>query len=143
MRLADFSFRQREKFLYRYIYFDDWELELRVEAFLPPKAKQFYPTCIAGNRAAPIEDCGGPKRFFELKDHYSFFHIDSRMYEIINDGNIAENRWDNEDEVRTYLFWLNVGRLERRELNQRLRQRFSKKTADLESEATLSGGLIP
>lgn len=143
VELGAFAFRQREKFVYRYNYYDRWELELRVEAFLAREADQFYPTCIAGKRAALAENCGGPKRFLELKDHYSFFHIASRMNEIIQDENLAENRWDYEEEIRAYLYWLNVDRFARRELNQHLRQRFGQKAAGLSNLVASPGGLVP
>lgn len=44
---------------YVYDYGDSWELTLRLEAVLPHEPGTRSATCVAGERAAPPEDCGG------------------------------------------------------------------------------------
>lgn len=52
--------KEKIKFRYHYDFGDDWRHEILVEKILPPKAGQDYPLCIAGKRACPPEDVGGP-----------------------------------------------------------------------------------
>lgn len=47
------------KFVYEYDFGDSWRHELLVEAVQEPRAGSRYPTCLAGKRACPPEDCGG------------------------------------------------------------------------------------
>jgi len=60
-----------------YIYdFGDWfEHEVKLEKILPRENNTHYPNCIAGKRACPPEDCGGPGAYMEfiqmLKDPQS------------------------------------------------------------------------
>jgi hypothetical protein len=55
-----------ERFLYEYDFTDGWEHQVRMERFIPQAP--LYPKCIAGSRAAPPEDCGGPIAFQERRD---------------------------------------------------------------------------
>lgn len=51
----------RPRFLYHYDFGDDWLHQIIVEErFEPEDATTHYPVCIAGERACPPEDCGGP-----------------------------------------------------------------------------------
>jgi Plasmid pRiA4b ORF-3-like protein len=59
IRLADFCFRVRERFLYEYDFADNWQHDLRVEQILEAEARRIYPVCTGGKRAAPPEECGG------------------------------------------------------------------------------------
>jgi len=47
-------------FRYVYDFGDGWEHTIEVEDVLPAESKVKYPRCIAGKRACPPEDCGGP-----------------------------------------------------------------------------------
>ena len=67
MRLTRFALRVRERFLYEYDFTDGWQLEVRVEAILPLKSRRTYPVCLAGKRAAPPEECGGPWAYLRLR----------------------------------------------------------------------------
>ena len=49
-----------KKFTYTYDFGDTWEHVLQVEKTLPVEADVRYPRCLAGARACPPEDCGGP-----------------------------------------------------------------------------------
>jgi hypothetical protein len=46
----------------RYVYDmgDSWEHTIKVEKTLAAKSGVDYPCCVAGERACPPEDCGGP-----------------------------------------------------------------------------------
>jgi hypothetical protein len=45
--------------IYEYDFGDGWEHSILLEAILPPVRGGRYPTCVAGERACPPEDCGG------------------------------------------------------------------------------------
>ena len=63
---ADFQLRkiapkEKAKFIYEYDFGDSWRHEVLVEKILPPDPDARYPiVCLAGKRACPPEDCGGP-----------------------------------------------------------------------------------
>jgi hypothetical protein len=52
--------KEKTKFLYHYDFGDDWVHEVVVEKIGPPEPGRDYPACVAGKRACPPEDCGGP-----------------------------------------------------------------------------------
>lgn len=54
------------KLVYRYDYGDDWEHVVEVEDVTSPDHCLSYPLCIAGARACPPEDCGGPFSYGEF-----------------------------------------------------------------------------
>ncbi len=58
-RLCDVA-KVKTKFLYEYDFGDGWEHTLVVEKSLPGNPQVRYPVCLAGKRACPPEDCGGP-----------------------------------------------------------------------------------
>jgi len=116
--LNRFQFRPRERFLYEYDFFDQWEHEIRIEQILPFDAKKQYPICIGGANAAPPEDCGGPARFLALKHHFNAGYIWHRLLEMIDEnGSIGDYR----AELRTFLYWAAVGKYDRRKANKRLK----------------------
>lgn len=57
-KLKDFPLHEKDHFQYTYDFGDDWKHKLTVEKIteLGPE----HPTCLAGKRNAPPEDCGGP-----------------------------------------------------------------------------------
>jgi hypothetical protein len=65
-RLEDVISGQKMKFRYEYDFGDGWEHEILVEKVLPPEDGVRYPVCIAGARACPPEDCGGPPGYANL-----------------------------------------------------------------------------
>jgi len=56
------------RFGYTYDFGDDWEHTVTIEKTLPAAQGTVYPTCVAGKRACPPEDCGGPWGYQELLD---------------------------------------------------------------------------
>lgn len=55
-----------DKFYYVYDFGDDWRHEIEIEAILAPDPNGYYPSCIAGARACPPEDCGGVPGYSRL-----------------------------------------------------------------------------
>jgi Plasmid pRiA4b ORF-3-like protein len=55
-----------KKFTYTYDFGDSWDHVIEVEKTLPAEAGVRYPRCVAGKRACPPEDCGGPWGYAEL-----------------------------------------------------------------------------
>lgn len=51
---------------YDYDFGDDWRHKILLEEILPAVPLVEYPLCIAGKRACPPEDCGGPWGYEDL-----------------------------------------------------------------------------
>jgi hypothetical protein len=66
IRLASVLPGKGASLLYQYDYGDDWEHLVEVEDVTRPDRRLSYPLCIAGARACPPEDCGGPLGYQEL-----------------------------------------------------------------------------
>lgn len=64
--LQDVISQPKKKFRYIYDFGDDWQHEILVEKITLPEPKQRYPSCLAGARACPPEDCGGIWGYEEL-----------------------------------------------------------------------------
>jgi hypothetical protein len=60
--------RPRSKLRYTYDFGDSWEHEIVLEKILPPEPNRAYPSCVAGERQGPPEDCGGLPGFYNLLD---------------------------------------------------------------------------
>jgi len=58
--------REKEKLHYLYDFGDSWEHEMLVEKILTLEKGKQYPVCLAGKRACPPEDCGGPAGYENL-----------------------------------------------------------------------------
>ncbi|MFZ1414925.1 MAG: plasmid pRiA4b ORF-3 family protein [Defluviicoccus sp.] len=54
------------RFTYTYDFGDDWEHAVQIEKIEPALEGGVYPVCIAGKRACPPEDCGGPWGYQDL-----------------------------------------------------------------------------
>ncbi|HBV96459.1 MAG TPA: hypothetical protein DEF36_05400 [Desulfotomaculum sp.] len=55
----------RDSFTYEYDFGDGWNHSIQVEKVLPAQEKE-APRCLAGARACPPEDCGGPWGYGEI-----------------------------------------------------------------------------
>jgi hypothetical protein len=60
MKLSQLAERGVKKFEYVYDMGDDWKHTIKIQKTLPSEAGVRYPRLIAGERACPPEDCGGP-----------------------------------------------------------------------------------
>jgi len=54
---------------YEHDFGDGWEHDVVLEQVSSRVAKAKYPQCLAGERACPPEDCGGPHGYHELLTH--------------------------------------------------------------------------
>ncbi len=60
VHLSDFGLRQKRSFAYIYDFGDDWRHQVTVRAIRPQSPEETIPTLLAGARACPPEDIGGP-----------------------------------------------------------------------------------
>ena len=51
---------------YLYDYGDGWEHSVKLEGYIYREKALQYPLCIAGERACPVEDCGGIGGYYHL-----------------------------------------------------------------------------
>ncbi len=65
-KLSQVSLEEKMKFSYEYDFGDGWEHELLIEKIIQNQEKLSHPVCLAGKRACPPEDCGGPWGYAEL-----------------------------------------------------------------------------
>jgi hypothetical protein len=66
LTLAAINERGIKRFRYTYDFGDDWEHDILLEGSEPPVPEALYPTCTAGKRHGPPEDCGGPFGYEDL-----------------------------------------------------------------------------
>jgi hypothetical protein len=66
IRLAELFRLRGDMISYEYDFGDGWRHEIHCEEFVESDRKAPYATCIAGDRACPPEDCGGPLGYHEL-----------------------------------------------------------------------------
>nr|WP_269471781.1 hypothetical protein [Mycoavidus cysteinexigens] len=123
VRLCEFKFRINERFLYKYVFRDGWQHEVRIEARLAQDEKRTYPYCIGGKRRALPEECGGPLAFIVRRDTLSLYVAD--LLEVIQDdwaaGDFGAVR-DRSEDLEALQEWLGLDEFDRRALNRRLRQ---------------------
>jgi hypothetical protein len=60
VRLSQVVEEGHTRFRYDYDFGDDWKHVIDFEKTLPAEEGVHYPRCVAGERACPPEDCGGP-----------------------------------------------------------------------------------
>jgi len=64
--LHDLELGSKDRLLYEYNFGEGWRVEVRVEKSSPVEKGITYPTCVAGERAGPPEDCGGIEAFHDM-----------------------------------------------------------------------------
>ena len=64
--LTDLVLRPKDRFVYEYDFGDGWNHVVEVISIVPPEKDVTYPLCLAGERACPPEDCGGPWSYDDL-----------------------------------------------------------------------------
>jgi hypothetical protein len=85
IRLADFCFRLRERFVYEYDFDDKWQHDLRVEQILAVEGSRTYPVCIGGKRAAPPEACGGAEIYVARWRHWKYDFLCYRLQDGVEE----------------------------------------------------------
>ena len=113
--IGQLKLRRLERFTYEYDFGDLWVHDLRIETTLPLDPKMVYPRCIAGRRAAPPEDCGGPHAFMATRFEYTLIG-ESRSRQEFEDLLVDEV----DDEEWAILRHYHPNRFDRRAVNQRL-----------------------
>jgi hypothetical protein len=66
VKLSEYFVTPKRKALYLYDFGDGWEHDVLYEGEIPVEPKVRYPRCVAGARACPPEDCGGPYGYERL-----------------------------------------------------------------------------
>src|SRR5262245_22360942 len=79
MRMVDFRFRLRERFLYEYDRGDHWQHDVRIEHVLAVAESHPFPVCIGGKRAAPPEECGGVEAYVAQWRHWKYNFLCHRL----------------------------------------------------------------
>jgi hypothetical protein len=119
IKLSDLSLHVKEKFLYEYDFIGQWRHLIRVEAILPSESDQCYPVCIGGKRAAPPEDCGGPRAFMERRDEVpcEVWERFWRIKESVDAGDLDAVR-EQMESLEAIREWLTLGRFDETEKNR-------------------------
>ena len=117
VKLRDFSFRDKERFLYEYDFGDLWQHEIRLEKRCTLDPQKTYPLCIGGARGAPPEDCGGPWTFMALEQHYSSWALLDQLLDVLD----QEGADVCYEELRRIQEWVERSRFDRRAVNRRLK----------------------
>jgi len=65
-RLSDVLPAVGDKMRWEYDFGDGWEHNVQVEKIVEAETGLGYPVCLAGRRACPPEDCGGPHGYAQL-----------------------------------------------------------------------------
>jgi hypothetical protein len=73
VRLHALRLHRGERFRYVYDFGAYWECDIRLEVLLPRTARQGYPLCTGGKRAAPPEDCRGAWGYLEQLDQHRLY----------------------------------------------------------------------
>jgi hypothetical protein len=66
VRLDQVLLEPKDAMFYEYDFGDGWRHKVVLEKVLEPSSGTRYPRCIAGARACPPEDCGGPWGYANL-----------------------------------------------------------------------------
>jgi hypothetical protein len=82
-------------FVYEYDFGDGWEHQVTVEKIVPVDEQNFWPMCVAGERAAPPEDVGGAGGFMDFVEAIrNPLHQDHRQVWAWNGGPFDPNGFD-------------------------------------------------
>ncbi|MEO5760392.1 MAG: plasmid pRiA4b ORF-3 family protein [Mesorhizobium sp.] len=117
--LTELQLRVRQRIRYEYDFGDLWEHEIRVEAKHEREGGKIYPVCIAGARAGPPEDIGGPPGYTVLVDRIRFGDIDRLLR-----GDEEDEEFEDDDPQRVF----EPERFSRREVNAALKLEFPELT---------------
>jgi len=97
-------------FVYEYDLGDSWLHEVIVEQISRPEIGSHYPVCVAGERACPPEDCGGPPGYEELhRVMANPKHREHRRFMTWHGGQFDPEAFDRQA-VNDELHWIRIGR---------------------------------
>jgi hypothetical protein len=65
--INEVALREKDWIIYEYDFGDGRMHKIVLEKILSPSSKVKVPSCVAGVRACPPEDCGGPYGYTELR----------------------------------------------------------------------------
>lgn len=122
--LKDFSFRVNEKFIYEYNFFAPWEHEIRLEKKISTTTKKI-PCCIEGKYTAPLEDCGDPWSFMELRDYYSVWRITVEILRALETSKAEGDFTQFQETLEELSYWLTHSQFDRRKVNHQLQKYFN------------------
>lgn len=121
LRLADFHFLPKERFLYEYDVDSNggprWRHQIRFERALPSEPQRLYPVCIGGVGVAPPEDCGGPKGLAEFCTLFTPRYILHRLAAILDAGLTAKGI----EELQHLRPWITLNECDRCTVNRKLK----------------------
>jgi hypothetical protein len=66
--LSDLGLEEHGRFTYVYHFDEGWRVDVAVERIQPMRKGAHYPRCVAGARAGPPEDCGGPDAYRDMME---------------------------------------------------------------------------
>ena len=64
--LADLDLEHHERLTYGYHFGEGWQVDIKVEKTGVVEKGAQYPSCVAGERSGPPEDCGGLEAFHDM-----------------------------------------------------------------------------
>ncbi len=120
IRLADFCFRLRERFLYEYGFGDNWQHDLRVEQILEAEGKRVYPVCTGGKRAAPPEECGGAEVYLARWRHWKYDFLCHRLQDDV--GDTERDFFTDDEDKEIHDTGYDPDHFDRRQVNAQLRR---------------------
>ena len=108
VRLSDFGFRVRERFLYEYDFGARWQHDFRLERKVALEPRKTYPFCTCGRRACPPEDCGGAWGYLLWEDGEPFMDTEEHLLDALQDGDF---RGIDLKEIDRMVHWLDRNRV--------------------------------
>jgi hypothetical protein len=132
--LSRFQLHDGERFRYEYDFTAGWQLDIRLERRLPFDPGRPIPSCTAGRRAAPPEDCCGAWDYLERLDRHRYpFEDLAVMADAVQrllDSDGDRQAIDALDELREAAERVDAyrefqpARFERRPVNRQLRESY-------------------
>ena len=120
LRLADFHFLPKERFLYEYEVDSHgrprWRHQVRFERALPVEPRRLYPICMGGMGAEPPEKCGGQKGLAEFRTLFTPSYILNRLAAVLDAGRTEKGI----EELQHLRPWITLNECDRRVINHKL-----------------------
>jgi hypothetical protein len=120
IRMADFRFRLRERFLYEYGCDDNWQHDIRIEQIVTADPTRIYPVCIGGKRAAPPEECGGAAGYLAQWRRWKYEFLCSPLQDHVRDAERDFFTGDEDEDMREAGY--DPDHFDRRQVNVQLRR---------------------